>query len=120
MDFNREGPSVGGKRRLENRVQYTIFSGFARDSQTDEVLSKSLDNDPIMSGSISKRGERNQSIFAEDGTSAYDAGQTEIYPEREICRDKNWHTSYVDKAAVVSQWEDYLWKYAVNSSSLSV
>ena len=57
-NYGKEGAEI-----IQDNVQDTIFGGFAPNSQTAEVLSKSLGSRTVLSGSISKgRNDPSQSL----------------------------------------------------------
>ena len=57
-NYGKEGAEI-----IQDNVQDTIFGGFAPNSQTAEVLSKSLGSRTVMSGSISKgKNDPSQSL----------------------------------------------------------
>ena len=57
-NYGKEGAEI-----IQDNVQDTIFGGFAPNSQTAEVLSKSLGSQTVQSGSVSKgKGESSQSL----------------------------------------------------------
>ena len=57
-NYGKEGAEI-----IQDNVQDTIFGGFAPNSQTAEVLSKSLGSQTVQSGSVSKgKGEASQSL----------------------------------------------------------
>ncbi|NBI65995.1 type IV secretory system conjugative DNA transfer family protein [Pseudoflavonifractor sp. 60] len=56
-NYGKEGAEI-----IQDNVQDTIFGGFAPNSQTAEVLSKSLGNRTVLSGSVSRGKEKSQSL----------------------------------------------------------
>lgn len=56
-NYGKEGAEI-----IQDNVQDTIFGGFAPNSQTAEVLSKSLGSRTVLSGSVSRGKEKSQSL----------------------------------------------------------
>ena len=80
-----------GKQGMEiitDNTQLTVFGGFAPNSQSAEVLSKSLGEQTVLSGSVSNGREKSR-VIADDRQTVNDGGRAKIHAQRTVYRHEN-------------------------------
>ena len=69
-NYGREGSAI-----IIDNCQDTVFSGFAPNSESAQILSKAMESKTVMSGSVSRgKNDPSQSLPANDRASADDTG----------------------------------------------
>ena len=103
-NYGKEGAEI-----IVDNVQLTIFGGFAPNSETAQVMSKSLGSRTVQSGSISKGEGQCQPVFADDRASPHDPGRVEIHAQGAIYRDENRGAPHEGEAEAVFPVGDHFW-----------